>query len=282
MEYWFVIILAVVAVAAIGLLLYLEVMGDDAVFIKKKHRRGKYINDQTAVIFQTIKDTEDPKKAYTTFVEYIFSNQKQFLEYVKTSLAKISKTYYGSDISALRQCVADTREMKIELKDQRNAQVECVYSIDRYIYIEFAAWINIATDSRFTINASLRRLAEVCIEYLENYDVQFPEIYLDQLEILVANISDCCNSCIELIGTNDIQSMRELRKTMSVILDDSFTNAQRLYEVIHDGRNEFDVEKYVALKYALNAFHELHGIAYTLRRLVLADIGISLSIQEKA
>lgn len=279
MEYWFIIILALVAVVAIGLLLYLEVMGEDAVFIRKKHRRGKYINDQTAVIFRTIQDTEDPKKAYTIFAEYIFSNQRQFLEYVKTTLTNISKTYYGSDINSLRQCVADTKEMKIELKDQRIAQLECVSSIDRYIYIEFAAWINIATDSCFTLNASLRRLAEVCIEYLENYNVQFPEIYLEQLEILVANICDCSNTCLQLIGTNDIQSMRELRKTMSVILDDSYTNAQRLYEVIHDGRSEFDVEKYIALKYALNAFQELHGIVYILRRIVLSDIGITLSLQ---
>ncbi|MDE6633126.1 MAG: hypothetical protein K2K23_09030, partial [Muribaculaceae bacterium] len=231
MEYWFIIILALVAVFAIALLLYLEVMGDNAVLTRKKHKRGKYINDQTAVIFRTIKDTEDPKKAYTIFVEYIFSNQKQFLEFAKTTLTQISKTYYGSDVKSLLQCVSDTKEMKIELKDQRIAQVECVNSIDRYIYIEFASWINIATDCRFAINASLRRLGEVCIEYLENYDVQFPELYLEQLEILVANICDCCNTCLELIGTNDIQSMRELRKTMSVILDDSYTNAQRLYEV---------------------------------------------------
>ena len=280
MEYWFIIILSLVAVVAIALLLYLEVMGEDAVFIKKRHRRGKYINDQTAVIFSAIKETEDPKKAYTTFVEYIFSNQKQFLEYAKSTLTKISQTYYGEDIKALQQCVDDTKDMKIELKDQRISQLECVNSIDRYIYIEFASWINIATDSRFAINATLRRLADVCIEYLEIYGVQFPEMYLEQLEILVANICDCCNSCHDLIGTNDIQSMRELRKTMTVILDDSYTNAQRLYEVIHDGRSEFDVEKYIALKYALNAFQELHGIVYTLRRIVLADICITLSIQE--
>ncbi len=51
MEYWFVIILALIAVAAIGSLIFFELMGEDvAGIIKRKHRRGKYINDQTAVI----------------------------------------------------------------------------------------------------------------------------------------------------------------------------------------------------------------------------------------
>ena len=280
MEYWFIIILSVIAVVAIGLLLYFEVMGDDAVILRKKYKRGKYINDENAVIYRSIKDTKDPKQAYTIFVEYIFSNQKQFLEYVKTTLSNISNTYNNGDLEGLHQCVEDTKEMKVELKDQRIAQYECVNSIDRYIYIEFAAWINIANNSRFSINDSLRGMAEVCLEYAEYYSTPFPDLYVEQLNVLIDDICNICNSCLALIGTTNTAEMRELRKNMSVILDESYANAQRLFEVIHDGRSQFDIDKHIALKYALNAFQELHGIIYTLRRFVLADICITLSIQQ--
>ncbi|MDE6523615.1 MAG: hypothetical protein K2L17_12420 [Muribaculaceae bacterium] len=280
MEYWFIIILALVAVVAIGLLLYFEVMGDDAVILRKKYRRGKYINDENAVIYRSIKDTKDPKQAYIIFVEYIFSNQKLFLEYVKTTLHNISKSYNEGNLAGLRQCVEDTKEMKIELKDQRISQYECVNTIDRYIYIEFSAWINIANNSRFSINDSLRGMAEVCLEYAQNYSTPFPELYVEQLNVLINDICNICNSCLDLVGTNNTQEMRELRKNMSVILDESYANAQRLFEVIHDGRSQFEIDKHIALKYALNAFQELHGIIYTLRRFVLADICITLSIQQ--
>lgn len=279
MEYWFIIFLALVAVVAIGLLLYFEVMGDDALVFKKKYKRGKFINDENAVICQTVKDTKDPEKAYTIFVEYIFSNQKQFLEYIKTTLSNISDSYNTGDLEALRQCIYDTKEMKVELKDQKISQDECVKTIDRYIYIEFAAWINIANNSRFSINDSLSGMAEVCFEYAQNYATPFPEIYVEQLNILINDICNICNSCLELIGTNNTQEMRELRKNMSVILDESYANAQRLFEVIHDGRSQLDIDKHIALKYALNAFQELHGIIHTLRRFVLANICITLSIQ---
>ncbi len=280
MEYWFIIILALVAVVAIGLLLYFEVMGDDAVILRKKYRRGKYINDENAVIYRSIKDTKDPKQAYIIFVEYIFSNQKLFLEYVKTTLHNISKSYNEGNLAGLLQCVEDTKEMKIELKDQRISQYECVNTIDRYIYIEFSAWINIANNSRFSINDSLRGMAEVCLEYAQNYSTPFPELYVEQLNVLINDICNICNSCLDLVGTNNTQEMRELRKNMSVILDESYANAQRLFEVIHDGRSQFEIDKHIALKYALNAFQELHGIIYTLRRFVLADICITLSIQQ--
>lgn len=280
MEYWFVILLALIAVAAIGSLIFFELMGEDvALILKKKHKRGKYINDQTAVIFQSIKDTLDSKKAYLLFVEYLFANHRQFLEYVRDTLTQISKAYNTGDIPALEQCVEDSKEMKIELKDQLVAQNECLYTIDRPVFVESASWIHLSNNCRFSINASVRRMAEVCIEYATNYDEPFPDAYNEQLEFLLGDICNICNTCLDLLGTNDIHGMRELRKRMSIILDESYTHTSRLYELIHDGRSEFTEEQLIALKFALNAFHELHDIIYTLRRIVLATLCLTLSLQ---
>lgn len=279
MEYWFAIILAIIAIAAIGLLLFYEVMGDNAVLFKKKHVRGKYINDQTAVICQTILDTQDSHKAYALFVEYIFTNHKQFLEYVKTILTEISKTYNSDNILGLQQCLSDTKEMKIELKDQKTTQNRCLATIDRDIYIEYAAWIHLANNCRFNVNESIRRIAEVCIVYASDYTERFPENYTEQLDFLLDDICNICNTALSLIGTSNIQEMRELRKRMTIILDESYAKTQRLYELIHDGRSDLNEEKLTALRFALNAFHELHGIIYSLRRFVLANIGLTLSLQ---
>lgn len=281
MEYWFVIILALIAVIAIGSLIYFELMGEDAALImKKKHKRGKYINDQTAVIYQTIKDTIDSNKAYLLFVEYLFANSRQFLEYVRDTLTKVSNSYHAGDIKGLEECITDCKEMKIELKDQLVAQRECLSTIERPIFIESASWIHLANNCRFSINASVRRMAEVCIEYPSNYSENFPEVYNDQLEFLLCDICNICNTFLSLVGTNDITGMRELRKRMSIILDESYTHTTRLYELIHDGRSEFSEEQQIALKYALNAFQELHDIIYTLRRLVLATLCLTLSLSE--
>ncbi len=279
MEYWFTIILAAIAICAIGILIYLEVMGDEAVFLKKKHTRGKFVNDQTAVVCQTIKETIDSNVAYNVFIEYVFTNHKQFLKHVRDSLVEISKSYNSNDIISLQRAIEDTKEMKRELKDQLAAKVECLSTIDREEYIETASWINLAIDCRFSINASLRRIAEVCIIYSSEYAEPFPDVYTEQLESLVDDICGCCDSCIELINSGDIPEMRELRKSMSVMLDESYTNSSRLYNLIHDGRSQLDQEKQITLKFVLNAFKELHGIIYTLRRFLLADICLTLSIK---
>lgn len=280
MEYWFAIILALIAIAAISILLYFEVMGDEAALIKKKHRRGKYVNDQTAVICQTIKDTIDSRKAYSLFVEYVFTNHKQFLEFVKNSLIDISKTYNDGNIEGLDNTIADIKEMKVELKDQRLAQVDCMNTIDKSVCIEFIYWIHLSNNCRFGIDASLRRMGEISRVYLLNNDIgTFPEVYTVQLESLLSDICNICDSAHSLIGTDNIEEMRDLRKNIEVILSESYTNTQRLYELIHDGRSEFEEEKLIALKYALNASQELHGILYTLRRFMLANICLTLSLK---
>lgn len=280
MEYWFVILFAAIAIIAIAILIFFELMDDDVLKVMKmKHKRGKYINDQTAVICQTIKDTLDSRKAYTLFVEYIFTNHRQFLEYVKSILLEISKAYNGNSVSDLEQCISDIKEMKVELKDQRITQQDCLSTIDRSYYIEYVAWIHLAINCRFNINESIRRIAEVCLEYITNNSEPFPAIYTEQLEFLLGDISNICNTCLSLVGTNEIHDMRELRKRMTIILDESYANTQRLYELIHDGRSELSEDKLIVLKYALNSFQELHGIIYTLRRFVLANIGLSLSLQ---
>ena len=279
MEYWFVILISVIAVAAIAILLFFELMGDDALKVMKmKHTRGKYINDQTAVIYQTIMETEDSAKSYSLFVEYIFTNNKMFIEYVKSILLKISKTYNYKDVEGLDQCIAEIKEMKVELKDQKTAQMDCMATIDQPDYIESAAWLNLSNNCRFNINEGLLHLTEVCKYYASNFDEPFPKMYNDQLEFLVGDICNICDTCLSLIGTRDITGMRELRKRMSIILDESYTHTQRLYELIHDGRNIIEPERRIALKYCLNAFQELHTMIYTLRRLVLANLCITLSI----
>ncbi|MDE5870713.1 MAG: hypothetical protein K2H22_02040, partial [Muribaculaceae bacterium] len=278
MEFWFVILLSVIAVLAIAMLLFLELLGDDAIRLKSlKHQRGEYINDQTAVICQAIKDTLDSDKAYTLFIEYLFINNKQFLEFVKKTLTEISRAYNDGEMAALDQCIKEVADMKVELKDQITTQNECIATIDNTTYIESAAWLHLSNDCRFAINDGIRHMAEVCKEYPVRFSEPFPEIYTEQLEYLLGDICNICNTCLSLIGTTDIKGMRELRKRMSVILDESYANTQRLYELLHDGRSELRREKRVALQYALNAFQELHCMIYTLRRFVLANLCMTLS-----
>ncbi len=280
METWFIIFLSVIAVLAIALLLFLELMGDESITLHKiKHNRGKYINDQTAIICQTIKDTKDSRKAYNVFVEYLFTNHRQFLQFVKENLTQTSVAYNSGNVEMLEKCVLDTKEMKVELKDQKLAQDECIATIDNVRYIEALSWIYLANTSRFTINDGLMNLSEVCVEYSKYYNEPFPDRYNDQLETLVVDIVNICDDASSLIGTPDIAGMRELRKNMSAILSESYANSQRLYEHLHDGRTILEPDKRIALQYSMNAFQICHGIIYNLRRFMLANICLTLSLQ---
>lgn len=280
MEIWFIIIFSALAVLAVGLLLYMELMGDSGLRLRKPaHKRGQYINDQTAVICHSIKEIADSEKSYTVFVEYIFTNYKIFMEYVKDTFSRISKSYFADDTDALAKVLKDIQEMKIELKDQKRTQDDCLETIDPVCVIESLAWINLANSSLFEVNDGLRHLADVCIEYIKDFTEPFPEIYAEQLNVLACDICTISKTIYDLIGTKDIEEMRELRKEMSVILSESYANSQRLYELLHDGRSDLEPEKRIALQYALNAFQEIHCMIYALRRFVLAVICISLSIK---
>lgn len=278
MNTWFVILLAFVAVGAITVLLYFALFDDASdAFFKPKHKRGDYINDQTAVIVHSIKETVDSAKAYELFAEYIFTNHKQFLNFLKTRIRNISDAYNCNDNDTLREEIQKLIDMKVELKDQVQTQAECLDSIDSEYYIETAAWINIANNTRFDINKGLRRIAEVCIHYDENYDEPFPQDYADILTFMVDDICLICDRETELINANDVDGMRELRKSINVIMSETYDNTSRLYDLLHDGRNVLSEDRKMALKYVLNAIQECYCIIYSLRRFILCNLCIAAS-----
>ncbi len=280
METWFLIILTVVVVGALTVLLSLTLFDDAASpLLKMKHQRGEYINDQTAVIVHSIKETDDPYKAYQLFAAYILTNHRLFLAFIKKRITSISEAYAANDYDRLKEEIEKAREMKVELKDQVLTQEECLQSIDTVYFIETAAWINIANNTRFDVNRNLRRLAEVCIHYDENYNSPFPEEYVDLINIMIADICNFCDEAIELIITADVEGMKDLWARITNVMNESYDNTSRLYDLIHDGRNSLDEDKLIALRYVLNAFQECYCIVYSLRRLVLCNRCIVASRQ---
>lgn len=277
---WFVVILSVLAVCSIVLLLFLELMGNDGLrSYKLKHTRGKYINDQTAVICTTIKDTADDRKAYILLVEYMFTNFKQFLSFVKSEISEIEKAFRDADIGRLQMVIDDVKEMKTELKDQTLTQRDCMDSIDPSAYIEVSAWIHLAENCRFGVIEGLRHVAENCIDHFRYNKELFIRNYDDKFDILVVDIRNMCTTIHDLIGTGNIEEMRELRKRMSVILSESYSDTQRLYELLHDGRSNLPESTRATLRYVLNVLQEFHCMIYTLRRFVLCNICLSLSLK---
>lgn len=282
MSTWFIILLAAIVVGAITVLLFFAIFdGDDTSFHKPKHRRGEYINDQTAVIVHSIKETEDSAKAYQLFAEYILSNHRLFLSFVRSRIRDIQEAYAARDYVRLREDIEKTKDMKVELKDQVITQQECLKSIDTSHYIETAVWINIANNTRFDVNRNLRRLAEVCIHYDESYDCPFPTEYVELIDLMIEDICNFCSEAIDLINSGDDEGMREIRTRITAVMTDSFDNTSRLYDLIHDGRNTLDEGKSIALRYVLNAFQECYCIVYGLRRIVLCNRSIIASLHNQ-
>lgn len=279
MEIWFLILLAVIVVVALTVLLYLTLFDDgNSPLHKIRHIRGEFINDQTAVIVHSIKETEDPEKAYQLFAAYILSNHKLFLSYIKKIVTDIKEAYAVDDYERLKTDIEKTQEMKIELKDQVQTQEECLQSIDTEYFIETAAWINIAINTRFDVNRNIRRLAEVCIHYDQSYDAPFPEEYVELINIMNEDICNFCEEASDLIDNMDADGMHELRSRITAVMKDSYDNTSRLYDLLHDGRNKLDDDRVIALRYVLNAFQECYCIVYALRRLVLCNRSIIASL----
>lgn len=274
----FVILLATIAVAAITVLLYFSLFDDvDSPFRKIKHRRGDYINDQTAVIVQSIRDTGDSAKAYDLFAEYIITNYRQFFQFVSDRIRSISNGYLSADNHALRDDIRKLVDMKVELKDQVQTQQICLDTIDPEYFIETAAWLNIGNNTRFDINKGLRRLADVCIHYDETYDEPFPEDYSIRITAMVDDTCMICGQAIDLINAADVEGLRELRKNINVIMAESYDSTSRLYDLLHDGRNDLNDDRKMTLRYVLNAIQECYCIIYSLRRLILCNLCIIVS-----
>lgn len=277
---WFVILLAVIVVVSVAILLYLTLFDNDASPLGSlKHRRGDFINDETAVIVHSIKHTADSAKAYQLFAEYILTNHKLFLAFVSNIARSVHDAYFENNKEMLHIDAQKVVNMKLELKDQVMTQDQCLDSIDLSYYIETAAWINIANNTRFDINKGLKRAIDVSLIFddLDIRDKKIPEGYDEVIDGMVTDICDICDSTRILIEAADTEGMRELRKKINLVMAKSYDITSRLYALIHDGRNNFDDDYLLILRYVMNIIQECYCIIYSLRRLILCDLCIILS-----
>lgn len=277
---WFVILLAVIVVVSVAILLYLTLFDNDtSPMLSLKHRRGEYINDETAVIVHSIKHTADSANAYQLFAEYILTNHKLFLAFVSNMARSVHDAYLDNNKDMLQIDLQKVINMKQELKDQVLTQEQCLESIDLVYYIETAAWINIANNTRFDINKGLKRSIDISLLFdeLNVKDHQFPEGYDEVIRGMVTDICDICDNARILIEAADTDGMRELRKKINIVMAKSYDITSRLYALIHDGRNNFDDDYLLILRYVMNIIQECYCIIYSLRRLILCDLCIILS-----
>lgn len=276
METWFVILLSLIGVLAIALLLFLELAGDDLRREKKTHRRGTYINDETGLIYSTIKSTSNPKRAWLLFSEYMTANNKMYLKFVGRTIKEISDGYADHDIERLRQAVRDIDEMKIELKDQQKAMKDCLKSIDEQRAYEYSAWFELGMNNRFAMNGNLRRLATATAEFREKYNSEIPQFEVNQLYRMADDIEATCEQAYGQFGTGDVKAMRRLRKEMMRPKAESWTAISRLYGLLNDPNWEIDNDEKLALLYAFNCMQECHCLIYTLRRFIFSNICLCL------
>lgn len=277
MKIWLMIFLAVIVVVTVMLQLIFVQNGDGCAHIyRQRFRRSKTETDQAAVICQTILDTDNPVKAYSLFIEYVFSNNRKFIRFVSSVLMKISEAYRSADVPALKRCVDDITGMKSKLKCRKINQDACVERIDPAIVIESSAWVNMSVELCFMINDNLRRLANVCIEFNSLYSMQIQDEYTERLSFFVQDICNICKSADDMLAVGDVEGMKELRIRSAIIKSESYNVAQSLYQLLHDQRTHIDPTRRVALSYALNAFYDCQDIIYALRRMILCNICLTL------
>lgn len=281
METWFIVLLAVIAVIAVAILLIFSLIGDDSIrTYRMKHRRGEFINDQTAVICQTIKATENSEKAYNLFVEYLFANNRHFLSYVSRRIRSISEAFVDNDLPGLKAELKSIAAMKVELKDQYYAQRDCLNTIDPVYYVENSLWIRLSINYRFDINQSLAGIAQGSLEYYELTSDKVEKNYGELIAKAVQSIVNICKRSSELLLTRDIGGMKALRRDAEQMLLQSQEDTQRIYDILNDGRSVTKPNDRLMLNYLLNCMRECHFIIYTLRRLTLCNICKALSIRD--
>lgn len=278
METWFIILLVVIAVLAIALLLFFELAGDDQIRVaRQKHNRGKYINDRTGVMYQTIRNTNDPEKAWHLFADYYVSNMREFLDYVPKTLKSVRASFFDHDVFAIEKGIREIADMRIELKDELKAEQDCLLTLDKDLAIDFSAWFYLGMNSAFTINDNMRRIAIASLRYRELLSVEITDFYVKQLNKVSANVYDVCQRSVELINAGMLHELREVRKIAGSYKTESYDAAQKLFDLIHDPSRQMDADKKRSLLYVLNALQEYHCLIATLRRLLLALIRLSMS-----
>lgn len=216
-------------------------------------------------LFQTILATENKDEVWNLLLMYITEKQSAFLNFTLESYNTITQGFIEDNVRVFGKCQKALAMEKNILKNARRKETLCLRQLSKEQAIEKSAWFHLANNCCMGILYNLRRINEVCSEHVENNFHPLPQQNAEEFELIRTRVQVLLNDTMELLRTQDIDTVPVIRRHCDEIKDTVSATYHRLHEQLREGNTSSMTVVYVYLNLLQETQELVSGIRKYLR-----------------
>ncbi|MBR5802880.1 MAG: inorganic phosphate transporter [Bacteroidaceae bacterium] len=218
-------------------------------------------------LFKRLQNTRNKEEAWQLLSLHVMQNLSGGIDFVVKNYTRITNGFMEENLKHLRKSLSKVEEERKMHKRLRRRELIGIRKIDKVLAMEKNTWFHLGSNSSEQMLYCLKRMAEPCLEHVDNHFQPLPEVCVnefiplrDTLLVLMTRAENAIKSGIYGEADRIRQECSELKREFSQL-------RQRQFDRVHEG-NSGSIE--ISLVY-LNLLQESEELASSLRHILRAN-----------
>lgn len=181
-------------------------------------------------VFRQMVRSHDKQEIWDLLLTHIRQTQGDLIKFAAENYKTITDGLINEDIKALRHATEHIEEEKAKWKRYRRKEVIGMRKIDYLVAVEKNTWFHLGCNSMSQILYCLKRMADPCVEHVDNNFNPLPDAYAEELLPIRNEIIDF------LSQTHDIITCGNFKDADKILVEGNAMKS-KLSQIRHQQQN---------------------------------------------
>ena len=218
-------------------------------------------------LFKRLQDTRNKEEAWQILSLHVKQNLSGGIDFVVKNYTRITNGFMEENLRHLRKSLSKVEEERKMHKRLRRRELIGIRKIDKVLAMEKNTWFHLGSNSSEQMLYCLKRMAEPCLEHVDNHFQPLPEVCVKEFMPLRDTLLVLMTRAESAISTGIYGEADRIRQECSELKREFSRLRQTQFDRVHEG-DAGSIE--VSLVY-LNLLQESEELASSLRHILRAN-----------
>ena len=215
----------------IGLAVYI-LMRSNLLGSKKK------ADDECDTIFRQLLAAKDTRQRWELLSRHVALTQEMLLGEILRYYHSVAQGFTDENLSLLRHTVRDISQMKPRLKKARQREMLGLRKVDDSISLKKSTWFHLGFNSGEQMYYGLRRMAEPCLEHVDNNFSPLPDEQLQELQRVAQQVEGYLNRSQVILRSHMMEQVDALTTEMDAYTMELSQLRKRQIDILSSDRQK--------------------------------------------
>lgn len=215
----------------IGLAVYI-LMRSNLLGSKKK------ADDECDTIFRQLLAAKNTRQRWELLSRHVALTQEMLLGEILRYYHSVAQGFTDENLSLLRHTVRDISQMKPRLKKARQREMLGLRKVDDSISLKKSTWFHLGFNSGEQMYYGLRRMAEPCLEHVDNNFSPLPDEQLQELQRVAQQVESYLNRSQVILRSHMMEQVDALTTEMDAYTMELSQLRKRQIDILSSDRQK--------------------------------------------